>query len=73
MVVGGFPAYFFVEIVDISGQNLTCPALPNYPIEYGMVGTYINDKALVCGGHDNGADFYGDCYSYNELSSPVSN
>ena len=67
MVVGGTPntAYYRSEIYDLSGQNLTCPTISNYPIQFGSVGTYINNKALVCGGYTFSGFYFSDCYSYN--------
>ncbi len=68
MVVGGEPitAHRKVEIIDISGQKLTCPSIPDFPVDYGSVGVFINNKAMVCGGHQTVSDDYvSDCYSYN--------
>ena len=61
MVVGGFPiAYGKSEIYDLSGQNLTCPSISDYPVDYASVGTFIGNKSVVCGGA-----YTSDCYSYN--------
>ena len=68
MVVGGEPVESSggkVELIDLSGQSLSCPSIPDFPIPiYGSVGTFINGKALVCGGSD-GDYKYRTCYSYN--------
>ena len=66
MVVGGYPSasYGKAEIIDLSGQGLTCPTITDFPIDYGSVGTFINNKTLVCGGTQGSAQLP-DCYSYN--------
>ena len=65
MVVGGGPSSSSAngksEIYDLSGQNLTCPSIDDYPFDYGSVGTFINNKTLVCGGYPQTSN----CYSYN--------
>ena len=63
MVVGGYPNYRKTEIYDLSGQNLNCPFIRDCPIYDGSVGTFINNKTLVCGGSANG--YTAECYSYN--------
>ena len=64
MVVGGSGADFKVEVVDLSGQNQQCRSYPQFPIGYGSVGTFINNKVLVCGGINN-AMVKKECYSYS--------
>lgn len=67
MVVGGFEyAAGKVELVDLSGQKLKCPNITDFPISYGSVGTFINDKALVCGGFSGESTYHNECYSYNK-------
>ena len=46
MVVGGSPneAYGKAEIYDLSGQNLRCPSITDFPVEYGSVGIFINKR-----------------------------
>lgn len=70
MVVGGFnepanDAVRKVEIINLSDQDLTC-LQPDYPTaDYSSVGTFINDKAFVCGGTDSPTlKHYNDCNSY---------
>ena len=69
MVVGGYPYTVGKksEIYDLSGNNLTCPSVPDFPTaEYGSVGIFINNKALVCGGFAfSVSTFYSECFSYN--------
>ena len=71
MVVGGYPSEVFgkTEIYDLSGQNLSCPNVTDFPIGYGSVGTFINDKAMICGGTiTTPSDTYtSDCYSYDRV------
>ena len=62
MVVGGYSTYDTAEIYDLSGQNLNCPTIADPLVDYGSVGTFINNKALVCGG---GSPYTSVCYSYN--------
>ena len=61
MVVGGYPDYFKSELIDLSGQKLSCPLIRNYPVQYGSVGTFINNKTLVCGGNY----YTTECFSYD--------
>ena len=70
MIVGGFPYEHDVELIDISGQNLSCPFLPNYPVESGMVGVFINEKALLCGGYNSIG--IGKCFSITSTAVGVS-
>ena len=67
MVVGGYPSdsYYKSEIYDLSGQNLNCTNVTDLPIEYGSVGTFINNKTLVCGGYTYPSVWFSECYSYN--------
>ena len=68
MVVGGFPpsANAKSELYDLSGQNLTCPSVADFPYYTGSVGTFINNKAMVCGGYQNDTGYWPSnlCYSY---------
>ncbi len=62
MVVGGFPSesYGKSEIYDLNGSDLSCPSISDHPVPFESVGTFINNKSMVCGG-----DVVNDCYSYN--------
>ena len=63
MVVSGNGVYGESEIYDLSGQNLSCPLVSDYEeSNYGSVGTFINNKALVCGGY---SPYDQNCNSYN--------
>ena len=69
MVIGGHPdpAFRQVEIIDLSEKSQICPnGLPEYPYDYGSVGTFINDQPLVCGGHDDGSDYYRSCHTLDQ-------
>lgn len=71
MAVAGWNIEYFSEFVDLSPNNLTCPDVPDYPIMYGTVGTFINNKAFVCGGHTNNIgddddDYHDQCFSYDQ-------
>ena len=63
MVVGGYPdaANNKSEIYDLSGQNSTYQTMTDNPIGWGSVGTFINNKSMVCGG----SPYEAECYSYN--------
>ena len=64
MVVGGYnSAQRKSEIYDLSGQNLNCPPINDYPVNYGSVGTFIGNKTLVCGGYTT--DYTSNCYYYD--------
>ena len=63
MVVGGFGTRGDSEIIDLSGQNLNCPTIADYPIKLGQTGTFINNKAMVCGGYQ--FEYHDECYSYD--------
>ena len=53
------------EIIDLSGLNRTCPPVADYPVEYGSVGTFINDEALVCTGTTPSL-LFNECYVYDQ-------
>ena len=64
MVVGGYGAGAGVsEIIDLSGQSPNCPAIRSSPLSVGAVGTFINNKTLVCGGYNDG--YTRECYYYD--------
>ena len=65
MIVGRWPSDHFgaSELIDLSGQSLDCPEIAAFPVDYGSVGTFIDNKALVCGGIS--AVEKSDCYSYD--------
>ena len=53
MVVGGFPTpvKYDAELIDLSGKRKKCRKPQDYPgAQYGSVATFINHKAIVCGG-----------------------
>jgi len=54
-----------VEFGDLENENAVCQVVSDFPDgEYGGVGTFINDKAFICGGYY----YYGylnECYSWN--------
>ena len=66
MLTGGIGAYNDVELIDLSGQSLTCPEIPDTPhdLDESSVGTFIGDRALVCGGWAGGLGTNA-CYSYD--------
>ena len=71
MVVGGYGtnAYNDVEFVDLSGNNRTCRAVSDYEeAKYCSIGTFIDDKILVCGGTATGdaqpSEFQDSCFNY---------
>ena len=72
MVVGGYPAsaYYDVELIDMTGQGRTCKKPDVYPgAEYGSVGAFLQDRAIVCGGYSYLNDSYlftSQCYYYNK-------
>ena len=54
--------------MDLSGQNQSCPSLPDYPgAAYGSVAAFINSRVLVCGGRIEvpSDDYASDCYAGN--------
>lgn len=70
MAVGGYPrdSFYKVEIVDISGNNLTCQAIEDYPVQEGSVGTFIGGRPIVCGGSTMEGVFdytYNECYTFS--------
>ena len=73
MVVSGFGStdevFKKVEIIDLSGETSSCPTIDGFPGEadWNMVGTFINEKALVCGGKNlNLNNFLDACFSYSD-------
>ena len=69
MVVGGYTGEensALVELIDLSSEGRFCerPAFLPLPLSQ-MVGTFINGKAMVCGGYINFED-KDDCYEYDE-------
>ncbi len=42
------------EIGDLSSEVTTCLGVSSYPItdNFGAVGTFVNDRGLICGGHN---------------------
>ncbi len=73
MIVGGNgmnDTYGQSEMVDISGNDLTCPLISAYPVDYGSVGTFINNNTRVCGGYTL-SNYKFRCFSYNMLVGDV--
>ncbi len=66
MLVGGIPdsAHYRVEMVDLSGQNLRCPPIPQYPNNRLSTGTFIDDEARVCGGVSD-TERFDTCFGYS--------
>ena len=48
MVVGGYPASYDAEVVDLEGTVSNCTKPSDCPLRYGSVGTFMNGAALVC-------------------------
>lgn len=74
MVVGGYESNGTVELIDLSGNNLNCPPITNDKFDYNSVGTYFNNRALLCGGFNESTDtrVTRQCRSYNvEVSQNV--
>ena len=70
MVIGGWPQPSFgkVELINLNEDNVTCPLIKDCPLSHGSVGTFINDKPLVCGGYENQTQQYSsECYSYHTM------
>ena len=70
MVVGGYPtpAYYDVELIDMTEQGRTCRKPDNFPGgRDGYIGAYFQERALVCGGYNTGggSNYYSACYFYN--------
>lgn len=43
------------EISDLSSLATTCPDVSPYPVgnlNYAAVGTFVNNRGLICGGYD---------------------
>jgi hypothetical protein len=51
MMVGGNGANYDVELVDLSGNNISCQKPNDFPFAYGSIGTFLQNQALVCGGY----------------------
>ena len=70
MVLGGYTSSSrtsLVELIDLSDPGRQCREPANYPLEInGMVGTYINGKAIVCGGYTGDSSDLNLCYQYDE-------
>ena len=63
MIIGGVKEN--VKVIDISDNGKLCRSFPDFPIKYGSVGTFINGKAMVCGGYGPGYNAYNHCFSYS--------
>ena len=70
-MIGGYRAGIQpeVELIDLSGQGRTCRNPESFPsADYGSVGAYFQERALVCGGGfywSTGNIFSSECYYYN--------
>merc|ERR1711860_30805 len=54
-----------VEFGDLENENAVCQVISDFPNDgYGGFGTFINDKAFICGGYDP-ALFLNRCYTWN--------
>lgn len=73
MIVGSSPRIEECELLDLSGENQACPSISDIPIKYNAFGTFVGDKAIVCGGYaGTGADRYSNkCYAYNMQVSHI--
>ena len=65
MVVGGTPAIHDVELIDLTSQNRSCRKPDDFPgATIGMVGNYLKDQAIVCGGYIS-PTYTADCFNYD--------
>jgi len=56
LVIGGYKegAISNVEVIDLSGDGLTCPKIPDYPLKVDAITAgFYDEKVIVCGGYDN--------------------
>merc|ERR1712226_389074 len=62
-MVGGYFGIF--EFGDLENENAVCQVVSNFPERRsdGEVGTFINEKALICGDYDG--NIFNGCYSWN--------
>ena len=65
MVVGGNPlsASYKAEFIDLSGESKVCPNVTDFPLTHGSVGTFFDNKAIVCGG-EYPNELSNICFSY---------
>jgi len=65
VVIGGYTnerQISNVEIVDLSGKGLTCPQIPDYPLEIDLfTAVFYDGKIIACGGYDG--DVLDDCFT----------
>lgn len=71
MVVGGYPRYNEVEIVNLNGGR-HCRNMNPAPVEESAVGTFIAGRAIVCNAEQSGEP-EGRCYTHNHLTDTWSN
>ena len=64
MVVGGIPAAYDVEVIDLTGQKRTCSKLPNANLDVGSVGSFFNGRPTICGG-STAVKFVSSCYTFD--------
>ena len=65
---------FIVEFGDLENENAVCQVVSDFPEQsYAGVGTFINGKALICGGWNNlDSSWFNRCYSWNsEVNLPL--
>jgi hypothetical protein len=68
MMVGGVGAYNDVELVYLSGNNISCQKPNDFPYTYASIGTFLQNQALVCGGRTSN-DYSNSCYVYDRSTN----
>ena len=63
MVVGGDNTLNDVEVIDLSGQTLTCRKPANFTAEFGATGLFFKGYPTACGGFP----WNRLCYKYDHL------
>ena len=64
VVGGGGDGHYKVEVIDLSGELKGCPAVTSFPLDEGSVGTFFDNRALVCGG-EYPEELSNNCYYYD--------
>jgi len=65
LVIGGYTGRTIsnVEVIDLSGESLICPNIPDYPDEIDfLTATFYDGKVIACGGYD-GTSTINECYT----------
>ena len=68
MAGSGALNYGIVGFGDLENENAICQTVPNCTESFGGVGTFIDNKALICGGYYNPPLILlssNQCYSWN--------